>query len=270
MTPVSEATTAPFEAPSLADLPRVRHGFFSRRGGVSQGIYASLNCGLGSGDAAEHVRENRARAAESLDLKSERLVTAYQVHGDRVVHVREPWGPDDRPKADALITDRPGIGLGILTADCAPVLAADAEASIVGAAHAGWRGALAGVTDALIAGMVGLGARPERLRAVVGPCISQANYEVGPELESAFRAADPENAAFFRPGHRPDRFRFDLQAYVAGRLTRAEIGEVAALPYCTYARDDLFFSFRRATHRGEPDYGRALSVIALAPEPGLA
>ena len=237
---------------------------------MSEGLYASLNCGLGSGDAPEHVRENRARAANILSLPPDRLVTPYQVHGITVITIREPWSAGERPKADALVTDRPGIGLGVLSADCAPVLAADAEAGSVGAAHAGWRGALGGVTDSLIAGMVALGARRETIRAAIGPCISQAHYEVGPDLERAFRESDPESEAFFRPGHRPERLLFDLSSYVARRLAQTGIGEIERLPYCTYAREELFFSFRRATHRGEPDYGRALSVIALAPGRRLA
>ena len=240
----------------------VAHAFFGRRGGVSEGIYASFNCGPGSSDVRERVMENRRRAIESLSPEA-RLVTLYQVHGADVVTVTEPWSIERNPKADALVTNHPGVALGILTADCAPILLADPQARVIGAAHAGWGGAIAGVTDSVIAAMVKLGARTEIIRAAIGPCISQSAYEVGPEFEARFVARDPKNRRFFTASPRPDHWQFDLPAYVAERLRSAGILSVEVLGACTYAREDDFFSYRRTTHRKEPDYGRQLSTIAL-------
>jgi YfiH family protein len=244
-------------------LDAVPHGFFTRPGGVSTGLYAGLNCGLGSRDARERVLENRALAAAHLNLEADRLVNVHQVHGRDVAIVTEPWAPGAGPAADALVTERPGIGLGVLTADCAPVLLVDPEAEVVGAAHAGWKGALAGVTDAAVEAMASLGARRERILAAVGPCIARGSYEVGDELLAAFLAADPANAAHFDAGARPGHWQFDLAAYVLERLWAAGIAGAHALGQDTYAEDALFFSFRRTTHRGEPDYGRQISAIAL-------
>jgi purine-nucleoside/S-methyl-5'-thioadenosine phosphorylase / adenosine deaminase len=227
------------------DMP---HGFFGRSGGVSEGIFASLNCGPGSGDAREAVLENRRRAADALAPRAT-LLTLYQVHNAEAVVVTAPW--DAGPKADAMATNVPGLALGILTADCAPVLFADAEARVIGAAHAGWKGALAGVTDAAIGAMERLGARRARIAAAIGPCIAQASYEVGPEFAPRF-------GAFVAERH------FDLEGYVAKRLADAGIARVARLSADTYAREADFFSYRRATHRGEKDYGRQLSAIVLA------
>lgn len=260
----------PVVAAGLTRSAGIRHGFFDRRGGVSAGIHASLNCGLGSEDDPDHVRENRRRVAAALGVAPGGLLTAYQVHSATAIAVTAPWPDDSRPRADGLATDRPGLALGVLSADCAPVLLADAEAGVVGAAHAGWRGALAGITDAVIAVMESLGARRQRIQAAVGPCISQACYEVGAELRQAFLDAAPDNGALFAPGTRANHFHFDLEGYVALRLARAEIGGVERLGRCTYADEDAFFSFRRATHRGEPDYGRAISAIALASDPAVA
>ncbi len=249
--------------PSLEAPDRLAHGFFTREGGVSGGLYASLNCGFGSSDNADHVAENRERAMGRLSLRVDALVTAYQVHG---VNVRVVARDDDRrdpTPADAMVTRASGIALGILTADCAPVLFADAEAGVIGAAHAGWRGALAGVLATTLEAMEKLGARRDRINAAIGPCIAQASYEVGPEFPAPFLADDPANADFFVNAERDGHFRFDLAGFVARRLDASGIGEVAASGLDTCARDAPFFSYRRATLRGEDDYGRGLSAIAL-------
>jgi YfiH family protein len=248
---------------SLDAISGVRHGFFTREGGVSEGIYASLNCGLGSGDDIDKVTTNRGRVAAAIDLKS--LVTAYQIHSANVVEVESPWTREHAPRADAMVTTRPGVALGILTADCAPVLFADRNARVVGAAHAGWRGAITGVLDATVAAMAKHGARPETMVAAIGPCIAQASYEVGPEFPAPFLAEDPANAGFFRPSARAGHFMFDLSGYVARRLRKLGIGAVGALTNDTCREEDRFFSYRRACLRGEKDYGREISVIALAP-----
>jgi YfiH family protein len=239
----------------------VPHGFLGRRGGVSQGLVAGLNVGLGSQDDPAAVAENRRLAAEAV-LPGARLATLYQIHSAEVVRVNAAYPDADRPQADALVTERPGLLLGILTADCAPVLFADAEAGVVGAAHAGWKGALAGVTDATIAAMERIGARRERIAAAIGPCIARASYEVDEGFLATFTAADPGNERFFAPG-RDGHHQFDLEAYVAHRLAAAGLGRVEALGLDTYAEADRFYSYRRATHRGEPDYGRQISLIGL-------
>jgi YfiH family protein len=246
-------------APALSTTPHISHGFFGRAGGVSQGIFAALNCGPGSGDVRADVVENRRRAADAL-ARDAALLTLYQIHSAEAVAVTAPWNIGEGPQADAMATNLPGLALGILTADCAPVLFADVEAGIIGAAHAGWKGAVGGVTDAAIAAMEALGARRERIAAAIGPCISQVNYEVGPEFRERFA---PGDARFFVAGERSGHFRFDLEGYVAMRLTAADIAGVARLSTCTYAREDDYFSFRRATHRGEKDYGRQVSAIVL-------
>lgn len=248
--------------PRLAALPGIRHGFFTRAGGVSSGLYASLNCGVGSKDDRALVLENRARVADTLGAPHERLATPYQVHGTEVVTVETVWEAGKGPKADATITNRPGVMLGVGTADCGPILFADAEARVVGAAHAGWRGALAGVTDTTIAAMERLGARRERIVAVLGPTISRENYEVGSEVRDAFAVGGPDNARFFEPSGRVGHFLFDLPAYIVARLKAAGV-TANATGECTYADPERFFSYRRATHRGEPDYGRLLSAIVL-------
>jgi hypothetical protein len=243
---------------SLA-APTISHGFFGRTGGVSSGIYASLNCGPGSNDDATHVEENRRRVRAAL--RTDTLNTLYQIHSPTAVTVTAPW--QTPPQADAMVTKTPGIALGILSADCAPVLFADAEAGVIGTAHAGWKGALAGVTDSALAAMEALGARRTRIAAAIGPCISQANYEVGEEFRARFVAADKSNAQFFGKADRPLHHQFDLEAYVAFRLSSAGLANVSRLSACTYAREADFFSFRRATHRGEADYGREISAIVL-------
>jgi polyphenol oxidase len=249
----------------LNDLPAVRHGFFCRGGGVSEGLFTSLNCGYGSGDDAEKVSENRRRAMAQIDIEGDRLVTAYQVHSPDVVEVRKPWAREDAPKADAMVTRERGLVLGVLTADCVPVLLAEAGAGVVGAAHAGWTGALAGVVEATVAAMRALGAEPKRIVAGIGPAISQRSYEVGPEFPARFLAQDPRNADFFCPGAREGHFQFDLKGYVARRLAIAGLTTIQTLPCDTCAEDDRFFSYRRACHRGERDYGRGLSAIYLEP-----
>jgi YfiH family protein len=243
---------------------RIAHGFFGRTGGVSTGIFASLNCGPGSGDDLDAVTENRRRALTSLsgDTTTE-LLTLYQVHGREAVTVSKAWAFSERPKGDAMVTNTPGVALGILTADCAPVLLADPDAGVIGAAHAGWKGALAGVTDSVIQAMEQLGAERSRIAAAIGPCIAQENYEVGPELATAFTSADAGNAQFFRPSDKAGHFRFDLAGYVAMRLRAAGLRNVETIAACTYAQEDTFYSYRRATHRGEKDYGRQLSAILL-------
>src|SRR5258706_4073312 len=243
-------------------VPGIAHGFFGRRGGVSKGIYASLNCGPGSKDSRDDVMENRTRATAALAPHAA-LVTLYQVHSAEAVTVTAPWPIPENPKADAMATDRPGIALGILTADCAPILLADPKSRIIGAAHAGWNGALAGVVESVLAAMTRLGAKPERIRAAIGPCISQGAYEVGPEFQLRFVSADAGNTQFFAPSPRAGHWQFDLPAYVAQRLKQASVEAVEILDVCTYAREDEFFSYRRTTHRKEPDYGRELSAIML-------
>ena len=249
---------------SLLDTPATAHGFFGRQGGVSKGIYASLKCGPGSQDDPDAVRENRDRALSALaEQTSSRLVTLYQVHSAEAVTVREPWAIAQNPKADAMATDRPGIALGVLAADCAPILLADPESRVIGAAHAGWGGAFAGVVESVVSRMESLGARRDRIAAAIGPCISQEAYEVGPEFEERFRRTDAENIRFFRPSTRNGHWQFDLEAYVASRLAAADIAKVEKIGLCTYANEADYFSYRRATHRREPDYGRQLSAIML-------
>ena len=242
-------------APALGALP---HGFCGRVGGVSTGLVAGLNVGLGSGDDPDAIAENRALAVAAV-LPGARLVTAYQVHSPDCVTVTAAWPDAARPHADALVTDRPGLLLGILTADCAPVLLADRAAGVIGAAHAGWKGALAGVTDRTIAAMCALGANASRISAAIGPCIAQASYEVDDRFRERF--AEPDGA-FFTAG-RAGHWQFDLEAYVAHRLASAGIGQVDRLGLDTYIAPQRFFSFRRATHRGEPAYGRQITLIGL-------
>ncbi len=251
------------EAKTLA-LPGIRHAFFTRRGGVSGGVYASLNGGIGSRDSADLVADNRSRMAAALGVAPDRLVTAYQIHSPHVVTVEAPWTAEARPRADAIVTRTRGLAVGVTTADCGPILLADPQAGVVGAAHAGWRGALAGIVEATVDAMERLGAHRGRIRAVLGPMIRQDNYEVGPDLMARFRAEDSASDPFFRPAGRQDHALFDLPGYITARLERADIGEVEDLGLCTYADPDRFFSFRRSTHRAEADYGRHVNAIALA------
>ncbi len=250
-------------ADALNRIGRVRHAFFTREGGVSEGAYASLNCGYGSGDDPAKVADNRSRAMSKLALAGDDLATLYQVHSADVVVVDGPWPRGKAPHADAAVTVTPGIALGILTADCAPVLMADADAGVVGAAHAGWRGALDGVVEATVAKMCELGARRDRIAAAVGPCIQQRSYEVGPEFHARFVAADEGCADLFRPSPRAGHHLFDLAGFVARRLEALDLGAVEVAADDTCADAARFFSYRRATLKGEADYGRALSAIAL-------
>jgi hypothetical protein len=245
---------------NLSTAP-VAHGFFGRKGGVSTGIYDSLNCGPGSQDSRDCVMENRRRALAALGAA--KLVTLYQIHSAEAVTVTAPWEVAENPKADAMVTDRPRVALGILTADCAPILFADAEGHVIGAAHAGWNGAISGVIESAVSAMTRLGAKRERIRAAIGPCIGQAAYEVGPEFEARFVKADAGNGRFFAPSSRAAHFQFDLPAYVSQRLKESGVEHVDDLAACTYSRESDFFSYRRTTHRKEPDYGRELSAIML-------
>jgi len=247
----------------LSDFGAFRHAFFTRRGGVSTGLYGSLNVGFGSNDQPADVAENRARCTTVLGVEPDRLTTAYQVHGTVAEVVEEPWDPRAAPQADAMVTNRPGIALGILTADCAPVLFADPEARVIGAAHAGWKGALDGIMAETVRAMEALGARRGAIRAAVGPCIAQASYEVGPEYRARFVDASPSYAAYFRPSGREEHFLFDLETFVCDRLRALNLAGVAALQQDTCVQADRFFSYRRATKNREPDYGRGLSAIVL-------
>lgn len=240
----------------------IRHGFFTRAGGVSEGLYAGLNAGLGSADDQDHVRENRRRIAGWFGVGEIALSGCHQVHSADVVTIDAPIPLDGRPKADALVTATPGIPIGVLTADCAPVLFADPDAPVVGAAHAGWKGALTGVLENTVDAMVALGAERGNIAAIVGPSISQPNYEVGPEFAERFMTAHPDNAGWFRPSGRPGHHLFDLAGYCVARLQGAGV-TASATGECTYADEARFFSYRRTTHRGESDYGRQMSAIMI-------
>ncbi|MDX1822450.1 MAG: peptidoglycan editing factor PgeF [Paracoccaceae bacterium] len=241
-------------------LMPLRHGFFTRRGGASSGVFQGLNCGPGSSDQAEIVAINRGRVAQAMDVMPDNLVTVHQVHSADVVHATGPLA--DKPRADAIVTATPGVALAILTADCQPVLFADAQAGVIGAAHAGWRGALDGVLEATLDAMEALGADRDHIHAVIGPSISQRAYEVGPEFLDAFLAEDPDNARFFAQGS-ADRMMFDLPAYGLHRLRAAGVGHAEWTRHCTYSEPERFFSYRRTTHAGEADYGRLISAIRL-------
>jgi polyphenol oxidase len=253
------------KAPALA-LTGIGHAFFTRAGGVSPGLYASLNGGVGSRDAAENVAENRARMATALGIEPHRFLTAFQIHSPQVVIAETPWPADARPRADAIVTRMRALAIGITTADCGPVLLADPHARVIGAAHAGWRGALAGVIEATVEAMGRLGAAPGQIRAAIGPMIGQSNYEVGAHLIARFAAEDRASSRFFSAAQRPGHALFDLGGYVAARLERAGVGHVEDLRLCTYADPERFFSYRRATHRAEADYGRHVNAIALTDE----
>ncbi|HWA47750.1 MAG TPA: peptidoglycan editing factor PgeF [Dongiaceae bacterium] len=248
---------------TLGELEGIRHGFMTRHGGVSDGIYASLNCGIGSSDHPDKVRENRVRALQQAGLPENSLFTAYQIHSPDVLVVEGPWTGDDRPRVDAMVTKRKGITLGVLSADCVPVLFADPEAGVVGAAHAGWRGAVTGVLQATVKAMVDLGAKAEHIRAAIGPCIGAASYEVGAEFPAPFLAQDPAHARFFRAGLRDGHQMFDIEGYVTARLKQLRLAEVEAAHRDTCGERETFFSYRRSVLRKEPDYGRHVSVIGL-------
>jgi YfiH family protein len=251
------------QAQTLADLDGVQHRFFTRRGGVSAGLYSSLNCGYGSGDSPDNVRENRRRVAATFALGEADLLTLHQIHSTEVLTIADQrWTSPGAPRADGLVSDRPGVVLGVMAADCAPVLLADGAAGVIGAAHAGWRGALGGVVEATIAAMERLGARRERLHAAIGPCIGRDSYEVGPEFPAPFLAQDEANKAFFRTAARAGHFLFDLAGYLERRIARAGVA-ASATGHDTLASTDDFFSYRRNTLSGMHDYGRGLSAITL-------
>jgi YfiH family protein len=249
-------------AQNLAEK-NIAHGFFGRQGGVSTGIFESLNCGPGSGDVRESVAENRRRVMAQLG--DGKLATLHQIHSPGAITVTDAWDMGQGLQADAMATNVPGTALGILTADCAPILFADAQARVIGAAHAGWKGALSGVIESVLTEMEKLGANRAHIAAAIGPCISQQNYEVGPEFRTRFVEADSANARFFIPSEKPHHFHFDLEGFAAARLAAAGIGAIEPLSACTYARQGDFFSFRRTTHRKESDYGRQVSAIMLTP-----
>ena len=252
------------QARSLGKLTGIRHGFFDRTGGVSQGHYATLNGGVGSDDAPDKVAENRRRMAATLGVSTDRFLTPYQIHSPDVVTVDTPWTPDARPRADALVTRMPSLAIGVSTADCGPLLFADAKARVIGAAHAGWRGAFTGVIEATVAAMEKLGANRRHITAALGPTISQANYQVGPDFIERFLVADTENARFFVASEREGHAMFDLNGYIAARIAEAGIADFEDVGLCTYAEPALFYSYRRSTHQSEPDYGRHINAIALA------
>jgi hypothetical protein len=253
------------ESRALA-LTGIRHAFFTRAGGVSDGLYASLNGGVGSRDSADRVAENRARMAVALGVEAPRFLTAYQIHSPQVVIAEAPWPADQRPRADAIVTRMRALAIGVTTADCGPVLFAEPQARVIGAAHAGWRGALCGVIEATVAAMERLGAKRPQIRAAIGPMIRQANYEVGPDLIARFAAEDRASNRFFSAAPRNGHALFDLAGYVAARVARAGVIDIEDLGLCTYADPERFFSYRRATHGGEGDYGRHVNAIVLTGE----
>lgn len=260
-TPNTTQVLAPVRSSMLAQISGVEHGFYGRAGGVSTGIYESLNAGIGSDDSAESVAENRRRIALDMGVTSDRLMSAYQVHSADALMVDKPFS-GERPKVDALVTRCPSLATTILTADCAPILFADPSARIVGAAHAGWKGAVGGIIEATLAKMVKLGAAKSRIVAAIGPCIGQASYEVGPEFVTNLVTLDPQNERFFIPG-KGDRSHFDLKRFCAARLRAAGVGAVDVLPHDTCALNGDFFSNRRRNIAGESDYGRNLSAIRI-------
>lgn len=265
----ANSTNAPgmVQAAGLAGLTGIRHGFFTRTGGVSEGIYARLNGGIGSRDDPVRVGENRARMAAALAVRPQRLLTAYQTHSADVVTVDVPWSPDARPRADAIVTRARGLAIGVTTADCGPVLFADAAAGVIGAAHAGWRGAFHGVLEATVEALERCGADRNRVVAALGPMIRQPNYEVGPEFVARFTTADAANERFFKGSARAEHALFDLAGYIAARLQRCGVAQIEDVGRCTYGEPAEFFSYRGSTHRGEPDYGRHVNAIALSGEP---
>jgi YfiH family protein len=252
------------EAQALKEIPGIRHGFFTREGGHSRGLFASLNCGYGSGDDRGLVARNRAVVADTLGVGRENLLSVYQQHTPEVVTAVAPWKPEAAPVADAIVTKELGIAIGALTADCAPILFAERRGKAIGVAHAGWKGALAGVTDAVLLAMGALGAARADILAVIGPAISADAYEVGPEFHGRYLDADPASAAHFRPSRLHGRYMFDLPGYLAAGLRQSGVGSVIDLALCTYCDEKRFFSFRRATHRNEAQYGRLMSAITIA------
>jgi len=258
---MTQTKPAPILSEQLKEIPGIAHGFFTRAGGVSSGIYHGLNTGIGSHDDAEKVTENRNRIADYLNVPHTHLVTPYQVHSPDAIIIDGPW-QDERPQADAVVTKTPGVAAAILTADCGPVLFADKNAGIVGAAHAGWKGATGGILEATIEAMEQLGAQRKNVIAILGPTISKASYEVGPEFTERLLAMSPENQQWLIPSRTPDHAMFELTGYIVNRLTNLGV-EADWTGHCTYVDEDKFYSYRRKTHRNEPDYGRQLSAICL-------
>ena len=246
-------------------LPNIKHGFFTRKGGISDGLYTSLNCGFGSGDRVENVNTNRNCALLELGAPNTSLLTCNQIHSSRALIVTSPWSEKDRPAADGMVTAIPGITLGILTADCAPVLFTDPTAGIIGAAHAGWRGALDGILEATIGQMIGLGSLNSNIKVAIGPCIGESSYEIGPEFRDIFINSSANNNQFFKPTSRKGHHMFDLASYIEHRLLDVGISEIYKTGYDTCQNEDLFFSYRRSVKRGEQGYGRGLSVITMVP-----
>lgn len=253
----------PLTAINLNSVPSIRHGFFTRQGGVSEGIFSSLDCGLSERDP-EQAAENRRRVAETLGAQPDRLLSCHQVHSPDVLTAGEPWPLEKRPKADAMVTKEKGIALGILTADCGPLLFADQKAGVIGAAHAGWRGALTGVIENTVEAMEKLGAARKHIVAAIGPCIWQNSYEVGPEFPAPFLKENPAHADLFAPSTRAGHFMFDLPAYIVTKLRGMGLGQVDDIAHDTCADERAYFSYRRSVLRGEPGYGRNISAIALA------
>ena len=256
-------SSPPFLTAETLRLPGLAHGFFTRAGGVSAGVYSSLNGGVGSGDKKDAVAENRARIAAALEVEPERLAVPYQVHSPDAIAIQQKWTPEARPRCDAVVTATPGLALGVTGADCGMILFADPKTGVIGAAHAGWKGALTGIVEATVAAMERLGARRADVVAALGPCIAQASYEVGPEFVAAFASAGEPAPRFFAPASKAGHAMFDLNGYIAERAARAGIARLEDLRLDTYADDRRFFSYRRATHRKEPDYGRLVSAIVL-------
>ncbi len=250
-------------AKSLSETPGISHGFFTRQGGVSGGIYESLNCGVGSKDDPANAKRNRALVAETLGVAPDKLITPYQIHSATAVVAESAW-EDDAPQADAIVTATPGLAVGILTADCAPVLFADPEAKVIAAAHAGWRGAVAGIVEATLEAMRGLGAKPETIVAAIGPAISLSVYEVGETFKDEVLRQDADAAPFFETDESTGEPHFDLSAYVAERCARSGIENITEIGLCTYCDEARFFSYRRSQHWGEDDYGRQISAIVLS------
>ncbi|MET0279375.1 MAG: peptidoglycan editing factor PgeF [Pseudorhodoplanes sp.] len=251
------------QAKSLGQIEGIRHGFFTRDGGVSGGIYSSLNGGVGSNDDAQSVAENRARMARALDVAPDQLLGCFQIHSPEVVVADRPWTSADRPRADAIVTSVPGLAIGVSTADCGPLLFADEVARVIGAAHAGWRGAFTGVIEATVAAMEKLGAERDRVKAALGPLIRQPNYEVSQSFVDEFLRNDESHTRFFKPASREGHAMFDLPGFVATRIEQSGIGTFEDLQLCTYADEQQFYSYRRSVHRSEPDYGRHINAIVL-------
>jgi len=252
-------------ADNLQDSPGIRHGFFTRAGGTSTGIYKGLNCGLGSNDRRDFVLENRRRALEFLSCDLQNLSGLYQIHSNQVIELKQPWGFDDQPQADALVTTTPGVALAILTADCGPILFADSKNKVIGAAHAGWKGASNSILENTITTMLDLGAERQHIKAAIGPTIAQKSYEVGPELFANLADSDSSNKDFFIPSTNKNHHMFDLPGYIHRQLKESNIADVFDTAQDTYTQSDLFYSYRRTTHHKEADYGRQISMIGLIP-----